>query len=62
MTFTLHFVCTPHFLRSLVALDELGRGTATLDGVAIAGSVLQYMSHDIGCRCEGSVGPDAVNH
>ena len=38
-------------LRSLVALDELGRGTATLDGAAIAGAVLQYMAHDVGCRC-----------
>jgi DNA mismatch repair ATPase MutS len=29
--------------RSLVALDELGRGTATLDGAAIAGAVLEHM-------------------
>mmetsp|Transcript_20117 Transcript_20117/g.43814 ORF Transcript_20117/g.43814 Transcript_20117/m.43814 type:complete len:279 (+) Transcript_20117:142-978(+) len=36
--------------RSLVALDELGRGTATLDGAAIAAAVLQHMSSHIGCR------------
>lgn len=36
--------------RSLVALDELGRGTATLDGAAIAAAVLDHMSHEIGCR------------
>eukprot|EP00798_Chlamydomonas_sp_ICE-L_P022857 gene22857-30030_t len=36
--------------RSLVALDELGRGTATLDGAAIASAVLHHMAHAIGCR------------
>lgn len=29
--------------RSLVILDEVGRGTSTMDGVAIANAVLQYM-------------------
>ncbi|GAX75912.1 hypothetical protein CEUSTIGMA_g3355.t1 [Chlamydomonas eustigma] len=36
--------------RSLVALDELGRGTATLDGAAIAGAVLEHMTQNVGCR------------
>ncbi len=36
--------------RSLVALDELGRGTATLDGAAIASAVLDHMAHAVGCR------------
>lgn len=36
--------------RSLVALDELGRGTATLDGTAIASAVLQDVVQRIGCR------------
>ncbi|WPT16759.1 DNA mismatch repair protein MSH6 [Picochlorum sp. SENEW3] len=35
---------------SLVALDELGRGTATVDGSSIASSVLQYLSHTVKCR------------
>lgn len=35
--------------RSLVLLDEIGRGTSTMDGVAIAEAVLQYMVEDIGC-------------
>ena len=33
-----------------MALDELGRGTATLDGVAIAGAVLADVTTRIGCR------------
>ena len=36
---------------SLVVLDELGRGTATTDGVAIAAAVLEHLSHRVGCRC-----------
>ncbi|XP_038987619.1 DNA mismatch repair protein MSH6 isoform X2 [Phoenix dactylifera] len=35
---------------SLVALDELGRGTSTSDGQAIAASVLEYLVHRIQCR------------
>ncbi|KAJ7532277.1 hypothetical protein O6H91_14G080400 [Diphasiastrum complanatum] len=34
---------------SLVALDELGRGTATSDGQAIAYAVLEYFAQNIGC-------------
>ncbi|KAH8602955.1 DNA mismatch repair protein-like protein msh3 [Bisporella sp. PMI_857] len=37
--------------RSLVILDELGRGTSTHDGVAIAGSVLDYVVRDLRCLC-----------
>jgi DNA mismatch repair protein MutS len=36
--------------RSLVILDEVGRGTSTYDGVAIAWSVLDYMVKHLGCR------------
>ena len=36
---------------SLVALDELGRGTATTDGGAIAAAVLEHFTNKIGCRC-----------
>ena len=35
---------------SLVALDELGRGTATVDGSSIAASVLEYLAHTVCCR------------
>ena len=35
---------------SLVALDELGRGTATSDGAAIAAAVLEHLSAKTCCR------------
>ena len=35
--------------QSLVILDELGRGTSTFDGVAIAISTLRYIVRTIGC-------------
>jgi hypothetical protein len=37
--------------RSLVALDELGRGTSTSDGAAIAAAVLDAFAGGIKCRC-----------
>ena len=36
--------------RSLVVLDEIGRGTSTYDGVSIAWSVTEYLHDAIGCR------------
>jgi DNA mismatch repair protein MutS len=36
--------------RSLVLLDEIGRGTATFDGLSIAWSVAEYLARDIQCR------------
>jgi DNA mismatch repair protein MSH6 len=35
---------------SLVALDELGRGTATTDGAAIAAAVLDHLAATVKCR------------
>lgn len=32
-------------------MDELGRGTSTYDGVAIAYSILKYMIENLKCRC-----------
>jgi DNA mismatch repair protein MutS len=38
---------TPH---SLVLLDEIGRGTATFDGLAIAWAVAEALAQDLGAR------------
>lgn len=49
-SFMLEMVETAHILhhvtsKCLVLLDEVGRGTATADGLAIARSVLEYLHH-----------------
>ena len=36
--------------RSLVVLDEIGRGTSTFDGVSIAWAVAEHVHDHIGCR------------
>lgn len=36
--------------RSLVLLDEVGRGTSTLDGLAIAWSVAEHLAREVRCR------------
>jgi DNA mismatch repair protein MutS len=36
--------------RSLVLLDEIGRGTSTYDGISIAWSVSEYMHDVVGCK------------
>ena len=36
--------------RSLVLLDEIGRGTSTYDGVAIAWAVAEHLHERIGCK------------
>jgi DNA mismatch repair protein MutS len=37
--------------RSFVILDEVGRGTSTYDGVALAWAVVEAVHSRIGCRC-----------
>jgi DNA mismatch repair protein MutS len=36
--------------RSFVILDEIGRGTATFDGLSIAWATLEHLHHITGCR------------
>jgi len=37
--------------RSLVLIDELGRGTATADGLSLAQSLLEYLLSSVECFC-----------
>jgi len=43
-------ICHHATKRSLVVLDEVGRGTSTFDGVAIAWAVTEYLAQVTGCR------------
>ncbi len=36
--------------QSLVLLDEIGRGTATFDGLSIAWAVSEFLAHEVKCR------------
>ncbi|MBL9106876.1 MAG: DNA mismatch repair protein MutS [Myxococcales bacterium] len=36
--------------RSLILLDEIGRGTATFDGLALAWAITEFLHDQVGCR------------
>ncbi len=44
-------ICTHATEKSLVILDEVGRGTSTFDGLAIAQAVVEYIFSTIQARC-----------
>lgn len=44
-------ICTQATSNSLVVLDEVGRGTSTFDGLAIAQAVVEYLHAKVGVRC-----------
>jgi len=44
-------ICTQATKNSLVILDEVGRGTSTFDGLAIAQAVVEYLFHHVQARC-----------
>ncbi|MFL5301223.1 MAG: MutS-related protein, partial [Anaeromyxobacteraceae bacterium] len=54
-TFMVEMTETSHILhhatrRSLIILDEIGRGTSTFDGVSIAWAVAEHLHDVVGCR------------
>lgn len=44
-------ICSQATAKSLVILDEVGRGTSTFDGLALAQAVVEYVHTQIKARC-----------
>lgn len=44
-------ICTQATHKSLVILDEVGRGTSTYDGIALAQAILEHISAHIKAKC-----------
>ncbi len=44
-------ICTQATRNSLVILDEVGRGTSTYDGLALAQAIIEYIYNNVQARC-----------
>lgn len=44
-------ICTQATKNSLVILDEVGRGTSTFDGIALAQAIIEHILLVVGARC-----------
>lgn len=44
-------ICSQATENSLVILDEVGRGTSTFDGIALAQSIIEHIYENIGAKC-----------